>query len=360
MIEKFLEALFRHKLLLMLPVILTPVLVTPAGFYFVRPYFESSSVIWVGRLTYLPSADDTSSWSTPAQIEAGRIGDMLRTRAFLTDVAKRTDLAPLVGSERGEESLMLFFSRNVGVVPAGTNLLMVTARAEQPQLALQVASALVETYRERRADERTEQAGLAISFHESRLQAAREELAKATAEIRRYVAANPRLTTIDPGRGASSTAAARMGLPPIAIDPQLAELIRKVDAEQREVDGIRTALDQARMETAAGMEGQDVNFRVIDEARAPSTPVSQRRRLAIFPAAGLVVGLGLGLGILVALVVADRSIRSPSDLPSGVPVARVVPFLPLRSLPRRTRPHTTRQAIGFVAGAALPSPGGVR
>jgi uncharacterized protein involved in exopolysaccharide biosynthesis len=361
MVGKFLEVLFRHKLLILLPMILTPAAVTPAGFYFVRPYFESSSVVWVGRLTYLRSADEGGSWwLTPAQVETARISDLFRTRAFVLDVAKRTDLAPLVGSQQGEENVLSYFGRNVVVVPAGNNLVTFTARADQPQLAFQVANAVVETYRERRADDRNEQAGVAISFHEARLQEAQEELAKATAEIRRYVAANPRLTTIDPNRGASATAAARMGLPPIAIDPQLAELIRRVDAEQKEVDSIRATLDQARMETAAGMQGQDINFRVVDAAQVPRTPVSQRRRLLIFPVAGLVVGLGLGLGLLVALVVADRSVRTATDLPVGVRVARVVPFLSLRKLPRRSRPRTTRQAIGFVAGAALPAPRGVR
>jgi capsular polysaccharide biosynthesis protein len=361
MIGKFLEALFRHKLVILLPMFLTPLVVTPAGFYYVRPYFETSSTVWVGRLTYLKSADDTGSWwMSPAQVETGRISDLFRIRPFVLDVAKRTDLAPLVGSEQGEEIVLGYFARNVLVGPAGNNLITFTARADQAKLAFQVANAVVETYRERRADERTEQAGVAISFHEARLQQAQEELAKATADIRRYVAANPRLTTIDPNRGAASTAAARMGLPPIAIDPQLAELIRRVDAEQKDVDNIRAALDQARMETAAGMEGQDVNFRVVDAARVPSAPVSQRRRLLIFPVAGLVVGLGLGLGLLVALVVADRSIRTTLDLPAGVRVARVVPFLPLRKLARQTRPRTTRQAIGFVAGAALSSPRGVR
>jgi uncharacterized protein involved in exopolysaccharide biosynthesis len=234
------------------------------------------------------------------------------------------------------------------------------ARGDQPQLAFQMTNALVEAYRERRAAERMEQATLGISFYETRLHEAQQELDKATTAIRRYVAANPRLTTIDPNRGAASTTAARMGLPPIAIDPQLAELIRRVDAEQKDVDTIRSTLDQARMEIAAGVEGQDVSFRIVDVARMPSAPVSQRRRLAIFPAAGLVVGLGLGVGLLVALVVADRSMRSAHDLPSRIPVARVVPFLRVRKLSNQIRPSTTRQAIGYVAGAALGAPGGAK
>jgi uncharacterized protein involved in exopolysaccharide biosynthesis len=360
MIGKFLEAFFRHKLLILLPIILTPLAATPAGFIILRPYFESSSVVWVGRLTYLRSVDDASAWMTPAQVESGRIGDLLRTRAFVTEVAKRTDLAPMVGSETGEETLTTYFGRNVLVQPSGTNLITILARSDEPKTAFQVASAVVEAYRDQKTTERTEQAGLAISFHETRLREAQDELAKATADIRRYVAANPRLTTIDPTRGAASTGAARMGLPPIAIDPQLAELIRRVDAEQREVDTIRAALDQARMETSAGLEGQDVSFRVVDAARAPSAAVSQRRRLAIFPAAGLVVGLALGGGLLVALVVADRSVRGTSDLPATIRVTRVVPLLQVRRLPRATRPTTARQAIGFVAGTALPSPGGAK
>jgi uncharacterized protein involved in exopolysaccharide biosynthesis len=361
MIGKFLEAFFRHKLLILLPIVLTPAVVTPAGFYFVRPYYEATSVVSVGRPTYLRSVEEGNSWwLTPAQVESGRIGDLLRTRAFVNDVARRTDLAPMVGSEHGEAELIAYFSRYVGVGPTGANLLTFWARGDQPQLPFQIANALVEAYRERRMADRTEQAALSISFYETRLQEAQQELEKATVAIRRYVAANPRLTTIDPDRGAASTTAARMGLPPIAIDPQLAELIRRVDVEQKEVDSIRTTLDQARMETAAGMEGQDVSFRTVDAARVPSAPVSQRRRLAIFPAAGLVVGLGLGVGLLVALVVADRSIRSTNDLPSHVRVAREVPFLQLRTVPRQTRPSTARQAIGYVAGAAMGSPVGAK
>lgn len=360
MIGKFLEAFFRRKWLVLLPVVLIPVIVTPVGLYFVRPYYESSSTVWVGRPTYLRSTDEATGWLTPGQVESGRITDLLRTRAFVTDVAKRTDLASLVGTERGEAELFVIFGRSIGVSPTGTNLVTISARGDRPQVPFQLASAIVETYRERRVAERADQAGLAISFHETRLRDAQQELAKATAEIRRYVASNPRLTTIDPNRGAASTAAARMGLPPVAIDPQLAELIRRVDAEQREVDNIRAALDQARMETSAGLEGQDVSFRVVDEARLPSTAVSQRRRQAIFPAAGLVVGIGIGLGLLVALVVADRSVRSTSELPADIRVVRVVPFLGLGGLPRQARPGTTRQAVGFVAGSALPSPGGAK
>jgi uncharacterized protein involved in exopolysaccharide biosynthesis len=359
-IGRFLEAFFRHKLLIMLPVVVLPLIVTPIAFFLHRPFFETNALIWVARPTYLRGVSDGDPWATPAQVTAGQIQQLMRTRAFIADVARRTDLEPFLATEAGEAEVGDFFARSVSVVPASTNLVSVGARAEYPQLTVQVVNALIETARDRVMSERAEQAGIAIAFYESRLRDAEAELAKATADIRRYVAANPRLTTVDPSRGAGSTTAARLGLPPIAIDPQLAELIRQIEGEQREVDNLRSSLESALMETAASAEGQDVNFRLLDSPRVPTAPVSQRRRILIFPAAGLVVGLGLSVSLLVVLVVADRSVRTAHDLPPSARIAAVVPFLQLRKLPKQAGPHSIRRAMGFVAGGALPAPQGVR
>ena len=114
------------------------------------------------------------------------------------------------------------------------------------------------------------------------------------------------------------------------------------------------------MEIAAAAEGQDASFRIVDPARMPTAPVSQRRATSDLPGAGLVAGVGLSAGLLVALVVADRSVRTAHDLPGGARLAAVVPFLRLRKLPKQAGPHTTRRAISFVAGGALPAPRGVR
>jgi uncharacterized protein involved in exopolysaccharide biosynthesis len=360
MIGRFLETFFRHKVLIMMPIFLIPIIVTPFAFTMIRPYFESYAVIWVSRPTYLRSPSEGDPWSTPAQIQSLQILQMLRTRAFIANVAKRTDLAPLLQNERGEAEVNDFFAKNVTVTASNSNLVVVGVRADRPQLTVQVINAVIDASREEANSNRSEQAGVAISFYESRAQAAADDLAKATAEIRRYVAANPRLTTVDPSRGAASTTAGRLGLPPIAIDPQLAELIRRVEVQQSEVDRLRKSLDDARMDTDAAAEVQDSSFRVMDPPRLPGSPVSQRRRILLFPAAGMVVGLGISMALLVGLAVADRAIRVPNDLPTNLQIAAVVPSLKLQKLPKQFGPDTTRRAMAFVAGAALPAPRGAK
>jgi hypothetical protein len=226
-----------------------------------------------------------------------------------------------------------------------------------------VLKAIIDTFNERTATDRLNQASIAIAFYESRLQSAEEELAKANDAMRRYVAANPRLTAIDPDRGAAATTAVRLGLPATAIDPTLGELMRQLELRQQDAERMRASLERARLDASAALEGQELGFQVVDPPRLPTEATRQRRRALIYPAAGLVVAVGFSVSLLVLLVAADRSVRTESDLAPAVRVLGVAPRLRLRRVPKQLGPDAARRAIGYVAGAtlalpALPAPKG--
>src|SRR5215211_1435900 len=102
MIEKLLEAFFRHKLLILLPPVLIPLIVGPVALLTVPVYYESWAGVWVERPTYLAYKDTGNQYNTPAQNESLRLNELLRTRAFLSEVAGQTNLAPLLNTPRGE------------------------------------------------------------------------------------------------------------------------------------------------------------------------------------------------------------------------------------------------------------------
>jgi uncharacterized protein involved in exopolysaccharide biosynthesis len=360
-IEKFLDAFFRHKLLILLPPIIIPLIVTPIAFLLAPTYYEAYASIWVSRPTYLSYSNDSNPYITPAQEQSGRLGEQVKTRAFLRDIARRAPLlAPFANFERGEQFLQQIVGTGLAMFPSGTNLLVLRFRSDNPELSYQALNAVIEAYNDKAAGDRIGQGGLASGFYESRVKAAEDQLAKANEELRRYVAANPRLTSIDPARGASATTASRLGLPAMAIDPELAELLRRVESAQRDAGRARESLDKTELDVAASLEGLEQGFQVVDAPTRPTTPTQERRKLLVFPAAALLVGLGLGVSLLVLLVVADRSVRSATDLAPTVRVVSVVPLLRLKRLPKRAGADTTRQAIGFVAGTALPPPRGAQ
>jgi capsular polysaccharide biosynthesis protein len=357
-IAKLLEAFFRHKLLILLPPILIPLIVGPIAYLMTPPYYQTTAAIWVDRPTYISYQDDWSRYVTPAQHQRDRLNELLRTRSFVTSIARRTALAPLLGSRAGEERIYEMF-RNFTILPTGPHLLILAFRAETPQNSLQVTTALIETFREKTTEDRMNQAQIAIAFYESSLQTAQEKYTEVSGTLRRYVAANPRLTAMDTTRSEAGAGLASV-LPPIVTEPQLADLMQQEEVARGDVERARTSLQQARFNSSAALEGQDLGFQLVDRPQVSSTAARERRKVLVYPAAALLVGLGLSAALMVLLVAGDRTARSESDLAARARVVGVVPRLRLKRRIRRAGPDVTRRAVGYVAGTALPAPTGAK
>jgi uncharacterized protein involved in exopolysaccharide biosynthesis len=357
-IVRGLEAFFRHKWLILLPIFLIPLVIGPIALLMAASYYEAVAGVFVERPTYLTTtASDFNSYLTPAQNQTNRLSELLRTRSFVMSVASRTRLAPLVGSDRGEEEINRIFFRGFAVVPSGERVLVLRFRSGSPEFSYQMVNAVVEAFKDRLASDRVTQAQVAISFYEGRLKSSQDELDKANEALRRYLAANPRLTTIDPERGAAATTASRLGLPANAIDPQMADLLRQVDLQEKDVEKLRGDLEAARLNASAAIEGQEIGFQVVDPPKMPTRLVRERRKALIYPAAGLFVGAGLSAAMLTLFMFSDRAVRSEADLADIVRVVGTLPRLELddKHAGRKKAAEATRRAVGFSAGSVLPA-----
>jgi uncharacterized protein involved in exopolysaccharide biosynthesis len=360
MILKFVETFFRYKWLILLPPILIPLIVGPIAVMNAPSYYETGAGIWVDRATYLPGTSDFSSYISPAQNQINRISDVLRTRAFILDIASRTPYAEIAKTPAGEEAFRQTFFRGFSMFPSGERVLTIRFRSSNPQLSVQIVNSFIEAFKDKLTADRMSQSEVATTFYEGRLKTAQDTLDKANEALRRYLAANPRLTTIDPDRGAAASGAARLGLPASAIDPTMSDLLRQQELAQKDVESLKAALETARLDTAASIQGNEVGFQLVDAPQTPTRPTKERRKALVIPAAGVVVGAGLSAALLVLLVASDRTVRTESDLAQIARVAGVVPRLRLKDGAKRGGLEATRRAIGFSAGALLPSPSGAK
>jgi len=350
MLVKILDTFFRHRLLILLPAVLIPLIVAPVSLLTMPVYYEASAGIWVARPTYIKYDDEATRYSTPAREQADRLTELLRSRSFLLDVAQRTSLAPWTRSLKGEEALRNTIDKGLGMTPT-SNMLLVRFRADSPQLAYEVVTALLDAFQEKVISDRSDQAALAISFWESRLQDARARLAKSDSALRRYLQSNPQVSATDLSRASSTT--------PGAMDRELVDLRLRVQMDERDVDNARTALDRIQFDAAAAQEGQEVGFQVIDPPQVPATATRDLKKRIIFPVAGALFGVGLSAMILLLLVAADNTVRSETDLPAPVRVVGVVPQMPSKR-GKHLGPDGARRRIASGAALALPVPPGVR
>jgi uncharacterized protein involved in exopolysaccharide biosynthesis len=360
-IARFVETFFRHKLLILLPIFVTPLVVMPFAFLLVRPYYETTAGVWAERPAYVPITDDASRYVTPAQSQQARLNELLQTRSFLEDIAKRTSLAPLVTSSdpTARENAVIYLQRAIYPLPSGNKLLGIRVRADDPDLAMEIINATLAAFRERAANDRVSAASSATAFYDGQLKNAEDESSKAQDAVRRYITANPRLgdaaaALAGPSQNTNSSTP-RVQVPASALDPQLSELAKRLDADEKEVDRLRGLVEQSRFDASAAIDGSDSSLQIVDPPIYPSSAQRERKRFLIFPAAAIAIGGLVSALLLISLTATDRSVRSSADLRNVGRVIGVVPRMGLRKLPRRAGPETTRRAIAFVAGTTMPA-----
>jgi hypothetical protein len=276
--RKVLETFFRHVWQVLLPAALVPLLVIPGYLWLVPPQFESQAGIWADYPAYVKSSEDATRVTTAAQMQGNRLAELLRTRSFRDDVAKRTALASLVDTPEGEARLERLFKRNATIAPNGDHLLIVRYRAETPQLAYEVVNALLAAFKDRVAQERAVQAKTAVTFYEAyadQLQQAKDFL---------------------------------------------------------QLDKIRNALQQARYDAAAAELGQELGFRLTDPPEVPTARTRiLERGFIVAVIISLVTGTTLSGLLLLLLVRVNNLVHSPNDLGGAggaIPVVGAVPFVP--------------------------------
>ena len=348
MIERVLEAFFRHWVLILLPLFALPLDVT-AWVFSTAPQYEAQAGVWVERPTYLSySSDELTRYLPPAGAQRSRLIELMRTRSFLTAIVKGSPLEETLNSPNGGADVDQIFSRDFDVIQNGDHLLLIRFRSESSATAVGMVNAVVDEFRTRASEDRRAQAQLAISFWQGRLTDSEAALSQARTELAKFMSANPKV----------AITLQQNGIDAARLDPVFAELERRVEAVGRDADAARAALQAAQLDVAAATQSDALGFRVVDPTGVSSAPSRQLKKALVYPLAALVVGFAMGAVLLLLFALSDHSVRSMADLAPDTVILGVLPRLKPSGLGRIAGGHATRRALGVVAGSqpSLPAP----
>ena len=343
MIERVLEAFFRHWVLVLLPLFAVPLDVT-AWVFSTPPQYEAQAGVWVERATYLSSSsDELTRYLPPASVQRGRLMELLQTRSFVNSVVKGTPLSPLAATAEGSAEIDQIFARDFDVAQNGDHFLVVHFRAVDSATALSVVNSVVEAFRTRLSDDRRLQAQLAISFYQSLLSDSQTALSSARSDLAKYLTANPKV----------AVTLAQNGSEVARLDPQFADLQGRVDASSRDADNARSSLQAAQLDVSAANKSDALGLQIVDPASVSAAPSRQLKKLLVYPIVGVLVGAVLAGSLLLLFTLLDHSVRSLTDLAIDTPILGTIP----RFAPRVSRlagSNPTRRAVASVAGAPVP------
>jgi uncharacterized protein involved in exopolysaccharide biosynthesis len=334
---RLLETFFRHRLLLLGPVLL--VLVGATGWVFIQPpTYDSSVRVWVERQTLVPDPN-SNPYLTPAQEQAGVLTELISTKYFDAKVGRRSPLADAIraASAHSTGGIRTRLLRLVGlagpagqltesqvddqvyntilsstiVVPSGPEIITVTFRAGDPQMAAAVAQAVVNQFMDETLTNQRVQADAATTFYTSQVKQSQADLAVADKAVDDYLLANPSQRSVN-------------AIP----DARMLQLRRDDDAAHQRQQSVLDKLDQARLNRVALDQSGTAGVRVLDKAETPTQASSIKK--VVFEAVG--VGLVLAVLILVVGVLLltwlDSTIRRPQE------VETILDLRPVGSVPR--------------------------
>jgi len=334
---RLLETFFRHRLLLLGPVVL--VLVGAIGWVLVQPpTYQSSVRVWVERQTLVPDPN-SNPYLTPAQEQAGVLTELISTKYFDAKVGKRSPLSEAIkaASSHGSGGIRTRLMRLVGlagpggqlsdsqvddqvfntivastlVVPTGPEIITVTFGSSDPQMASLVAQAVVDQFMDETLTNQRVQADAAVAFYTSQVKQAQSDQAVADKAVDDYLLSNPSQ------RSANAIPDARM-----------LQLRRDDDAAHQRTQSVLDKLDQARLERVALDQTGTAGVRVLDKAETPTQPASVKK--VIIEAVGVALVLAVLIVVVGVLVLTwlDSTIRRPQE------VETILDLRPVGSVPR--------------------------
>jgi uncharacterized protein involved in exopolysaccharide biosynthesis len=316
-VTRFLETLFRHRVLVVVPVVLA--IAIALGYQAVQPHqYESVVSIWVDgstpvNLAATPASTDQSVQSSDQ--EAAVLHELLSTRAFDVAVADRGPLAAYLASTPNNQAGLaavpvigkLFkntaasvddrvaseLPTSVSVVSAGPQVAVLTVDEPQAAVATGTAKALVDQLTAQIVANQTSSDRNAATYYQQQAAGAQADLQTAEKALTAYQADHPSV----PANGIGDVSATQLKL--------------TVDLAQQRYETLLGQYQQAQLNltNVASLSG----FRIID-APSTATLVSSRKRLVMAGIAGVLAGLTLAVIVLLVLTASDRTARRARDV----------------------------------------------
>jgi uncharacterized protein involved in exopolysaccharide biosynthesis len=320
---RYLETFYRHRLVLLAPLLLC--LAVSLGVVVAQPRtYESATKIWTDRSS-LGQQTPENAYIPAAEAQSAVVRELLKTRSFCLKVASRGLLLQALAARPTSEGdgllsrlLSLTHGRSsaggsmedqlndlayqivstqVKVEATGPQILSMTFRHGNPQVAQGTLQAVGDQFTDEILGSRRAQADAAVAFYNGQVKLAEAELLEADAKVYRYLAAHP-----------------DQQLPNAIADATLTQLRRTDDLARRRYESLLQKQDQARLDSAAASQAAPSGLRVIDQAQLPRRPVSLMKPLLAAGGGGLAVGLLLMLLGLLSLTLADMSVRRPEEV----------------------------------------------
>ncbi len=354
--RRYLETLFRHKLLFLLPLVAVPLVTVVITLYSARKY-EVLATIWIESANVLEDGARSASRGTPNEVEAESITDRLVTESFrqqvmdrvgltaaiqagewpapsklqaqlasipvLSKVAKALGMAPPATVDEATDRGLAMIKDSLKVTTKGSNLIILAYAGPEPQLGQRLLEESIRLYDEINLEMRRKEASYGVELLTQQLQSREEELKTAAQQLETFQELYP-----PPLPGQQR---------PPDEETELARLQRTYSLAQSLYETTLRNLEQMRLTGEASVVSHEISFQVIDPPVSPDSAGVSPRQIGMMGAMGVVLGFILAIVPIVLLTWRDESVRSGWDVQRAVGASSILEVPLLSASPKKQK-----------------------
>lgn len=318
--RRYVETLLQY-----LPWVVVALIVVPAVIGILAPRllgtYQATASIWVEPS---PSTAPPANVAGPAGQYADRLRQFLTTRSFREDILARIHARQGSSNQPPSESdALLSQIAAVEVVTRGNNLIEVEFRGKDPNTALAVVSATIDTFQGQAADASKTAVEQSFALYEQQVQQAESDVASAQS----------RMSSLPPTASAAERTQLTMDL------AARADLLKAL--EERRTTALTDSMERSVTLPAV--------IRIVDEPRVDTQRMLSGAERTVVVVAAFVLTLAISLVAMAILTRRDQSVRTPADIRALTPVPIVT--TPRVFVPRSAGwPRLARRMFGTSGG----------
>lgn len=286
-----------------LPWVVVALIVVPAVIGILAPRllgnYQATASIWVEPAS---STAPPANVAGPADQYADRLRQFLTTRSFREDILARVQTRQGSSMQpRSESGALLSQIAAVEVVTRGNNLVEVEFRGKDPNTALAVVSAAIDTFQGQAAAASKTAAEQSFALYEQQVQQAESDVASAQSRV--------------------------SSLPPAASAAERTRLSMDVAARADLLKALEDRRTAALTDSMERLVSLPAVIRVVDEPRVDPQRMLSGAEITLVVVAAFLLTLAISLVAMAILTRRDRSVRTPADV-------RALTSVPIVTTPR--------------------------
>jgi len=339
---RYLETFFRNRWLITLPALLL-LFAGSSLVLMVPPVFQAGAIVWIEELPYFDLPRPRNYWMSPAEIEAGRLKELVQTYTFARNIVDRTPIGAS-GTEEDKLELVDQIHGNLWIYNLGDNSLQIQFPHTDSSIALAVVQQTLKEYTHVTAERAKLQSEEAIAFYRQRIREYETTIIPETAKaVTDYLAAHPEL-----GEGGSDR-----------VDPNFALIQQQASTARDDLRRYQQQLDSVLTQSGAVSRNQMIGFQVLDSPRITHAGMISKKMLLLYAGIGVALATGYVALYLFLATELDRTMRNPNDVRRrlGLTVLTVIPDYTRRSETKQRKWAFRRKRQMSIAPAGSGSAG---